>query len=71
MTPTPDPSAWVKASRSGPDNECVEMRCTGGAVEIRDTKANGAGPTLRSAPAGFASWLAGAKRGEFDGLIGA
>lgn len=59
---------WVKASASTDNGDCVEMRRHAGAVEIRDTKDAGAGPTLRSVPAGFATWLAGAKQGEFDAL---
>lgn len=59
---------WIKATASTNNGDCVEMRRHAGAVEIRDTKDAGAGPILRSVPAGFATWLAGAKQGEFDGL---
>ena len=71
MITTPDPSQWVKATKSGPDNACLEMRRRVGTVELRDTKDHGVGPILHLAPAEMAAWLAGAKVGEFDGLIGA
>jgi hypothetical protein len=40
-----------------------------GVIEVRDTKDNGAGPTLRFTEAEFAAWLDGAKKGEFDHLV--
>jgi hypothetical protein len=66
---TPDPTCWIKSSRSGSTGECVEMRQYAGAVEVRDTKDAGQGPTLRFAPAAFAALLDGARRGEFDELV--
>lgn len=68
MSTTPT-SQWIKASKSGGNGgDCVEMRSHAGAVEVRDTKDHGHGPTLRLTPAEFASWLDGARRGEFDHL---
>jgi hypothetical protein len=61
---------WVKATRSGDNGDCVEMRRHGGAVEVRDTKDGDAGPTLRFTPAEFEAWLDGARKGEFDHLTG-
>jgi hypothetical protein len=66
---TSDPTQWVKATASGSNGNCVEMRLHAAAVEVRDTKAQGEGPTLRFAPAEFAVWLDGAKDGKFDGLV--
>ncbi len=66
---TTDPTQWIKASASNGGSNCVEMRQHVGAVEVRDTKQNGAGPTLRFTPAEFAAWLDGAKNGEFDHLM--
>lgn len=63
-----DPTLWIKASASGSSANCVEVRRRAGAVEVRDTKAQGLGPSLRLMPAEFAAWVAGAKRGEFDSL---
>ena len=59
---------WIKASASSSTGSCVEMRCNGDVLEVRDTKDQGTGPTLRFTPAEFAAWLDGAKRGEFDHL---
>lgn len=62
-------SQWVKAAKSGPDSNCVEMRAPSKvAVEVRDTKAKGAGPTLQLAPGAFATWIAAACSGELDHL---
>jgi Domain of unknown function (DUF397) len=64
-----NPTLWIKASASGGSGNCVEMRQDDDAVEIRDTKAHGKGPTLRFTKAEFAAWLNGAKNNEFDHLI--
>lgn len=58
-------TAWQKATASNSD-DCVEVRRHFGAVEVRDTKDRGEGPTLRMAPTEFAAWLADAKSGKFD-----
>ncbi|MBT0774280.1 DUF397 domain-containing protein [Kineosporia sp. J2-2] len=70
MTFNRDPQRWVKASRSAGDNACVEQRRTPRAVEVRDTKQHGAGPTLGMTPTAFADWLSAAKAGELDTLLG-
>lgn len=59
---------WIKASASDTGSSCVEQRRHEGLVEVRDTKARGAGPVLRFTPAEYAAWLDGARRGEFDHL---
>ena len=64
-----DPTQWIKASASGSNGNCLQLRLHADAVELRDTKAQGAGPSLRIAPAEFGAWVAGAKRGEFDHLL--
>ena len=63
-------SDWIKASRSNSEGACVEMRRQGERVEVRDSKADGTGPTLSFTSAEWAAWLDGAKRGEFDHLTG-
>ena len=63
-----DPTEWVKASASGANGQCVEMRQRGEKVEVRDTKDRGTGPSLGFTRAEFAAWLEGAKQGEFDHL---
>jgi hypothetical protein len=63
-----DPTQWIKASASGANANCVEMRQHDASVEVRDTKQHGHGPTLRFDPTEFAAWVEGAKNGEFDHL---
>ncbi len=59
-------TAWQKASASD-QNNCVELRRNGDAVEIRDSK-HPLGATLRYSGAELAAWIEGAKNGEFDDL---
>jgi hypothetical protein len=63
-----DTTPWIKAAASGATGTCVEMRRHEGMVEVRDTKAHGAGPTLRFTSAEWAAFLDGAGKGEFDHL---
>jgi hypothetical protein len=65
-----DRSKWLKASKSGPDSNCVEM-CgpTDATVAVRDTKARGVGPELSMARVAAGAWIAAAKSGELDRLI--
>jgi hypothetical protein len=65
---TPD-TGWIKASRSADSGDCVEMRRHGDAVEVRDSK-HPDGPVLRFTTREFAAWLDGAKKTEFDTLLG-
>lgn len=65
---TIDATQWVKATASGSNGNCVEMRQYGTSVEVRDTKALGNGPSLRLTPSEFSAWIAGAKSGSFDRL---
>jgi hypothetical protein len=64
-----DPTPWVKANASGATGDCVEMRRNGDVVEVRDSK-DPDGPVLGYTRAELAAWLDGAKRGEFDHLVG-
>jgi hypothetical protein len=59
---------WIKATASGGNGNCVELRQSHEAVELRDTKQQGKGPTLGFTKAEFAAFLDGAKKGEFDHL---
>jgi hypothetical protein len=63
-------AAWVKASKSDATGNCVELRRDASSVQVRDSK-NPDGGVLAFSPVEMAAWLAGAKGGEFDGLIGA
>ncbi len=67
---TPD-TPWVKARRSGgSDSSCFELRRVGDTIELRDSKDKGAGPILRFRPDELDAFLDGAKKGEFDNLLG-
>jgi hypothetical protein len=58
---------WIKASASGQQGNCVEMRKRDGVIEVQDSK--NPGPVHRYTQAEFAAWLDGAKNGEFDHLV--
>jgi Domain of unknown function (DUF397) len=62
-----DSTPWIKASASGQDTECVEMRRHDGLIEVRDSK-DREGPVLRFTHAEFTAWLDGVDKGEFDHL---
>jgi hypothetical protein len=48
------------------DKSCVEVALTEGIVGVRDSKDRGRGPVLAFTESEWASFLAGAKSGEFD-----
>ena len=55
------------ASRSGGNNNCVEVATTpDGGRAVRDSKDRGQGPVMYFTPAEWAAFLDGAKNGEFD-----
>lgn len=58
------PTAWIKASRSGSANDCVEMRRDGERVLVRDSK-HPHGPMLTFGPEHFSAWISAARHGEF------
>jgi hypothetical protein len=64
-----DSYQWIKAAKSAETGNCIEMRRHDDAVQVRDTKENGQGPTLTVTSAAFAAWVASAKGGELDHLI--
>ncbi|MEV7778072.1 DUF397 domain-containing protein [Kitasatospora sp. NPDC088351] len=55
---------WQKSSFSSSAGECVEVRTTDGAVEIRESDTGEV--IVRTSPTKFAKFLQGAKAGEFD-----
>lgn len=62
---------WIKSTRSaGNGGNCVELRRHNGHVQIRDSKARDTGPTLQFTEAELDAFLDGAKKGEFDHLLG-
>ena len=61
---------WRKSEASNPRGDCVELaRVAGGAVAVRHSR-DPHGPALVYTPAEIAAFLAGAKAGEFDDLVG-
>ncbi|KAA2267197.1 DUF397 domain-containing protein [Solihabitans fulvus] len=57
---------WRKSSRSGGNNECVELACLATGSAVRDSKAPQAG-TLTFDDRKFGSFLAAIKAGRLDG----
>jgi len=60
--------AWIKASKSDPEGNCVEMRRCGGLVAVRDSKHPDVG-VLSVSPEAFERWLRGARSGQFDVML--
>ena len=61
---------WIKARKSGGNGgSCVEVRRCDDMIEVRDTKAQGAGPILRYTLAEWDAFLDGARNREFDHLL--
>jgi len=56
---------WRKATRSGSNGQCVEVRDRGEAIDVRDSK-NPSGAVLTFTPAEWDAFLDGARKGEFD-----
>lgn len=62
-------TAWIMSSRSaGNGGSCVQARRHAGLIEVRNSKAPGAG-TVRFTVEEWDSFLDGAKKGDFDGLL--
>jgi hypothetical protein len=65
-----DGVTWRKSQHSNPSGNCVEIaRLPDGAVAIRNSRYP-AGPALICASAEFSAFLAAARDGEFDSLLG-
>jgi hypothetical protein len=62
-------TGWIMSSRSsGNGGSCVEARRQDGMIEVRNSKAPGAGSVWFTTEE-WDSFLYGAKRGEFDQLL--
>jgi hypothetical protein len=61
---------WRKSRHSNPSGNCVELASLGnGAIAIRNSR-HVDGPALVYTVAEVAAFVAGAKDGEFDDLVG-
>jgi hypothetical protein len=62
-------TAWIMSSRStGNGGSCVQARRAADHIEVRNSKQPDAG-TVRFTTEEWDSFLDGAKKGEFDGLL--
>ena len=65
-----DGVTWRKSRHSNPSGNCVELAgLADGTVAIRNSR-HPAGPALLCAPAEFTAFLAAARDGDFDSLLG-
>lgn len=63
-------AVWRKSSRSGAIGNCVEVAALdGGEIAVRNSRFP-VGPALVYTRAELAAFVAGAKDGEFDDLVG-
>lgn len=63
-------AAWRKSAHSGAQGNCVEVAALAeGGIAVRNSR-DPQGPALIYTTAELAAFLAGAKDGEFDDLLG-
>jgi hypothetical protein len=60
---------WQKATASGSNDSCFELRRNGDKIELRDTKHRDGTVLDDFTPAELAAFIDGAKAGEFDHLV--
>lgn len=58
--------SWLRSSRSGANNDCVEIARVPGGRAVRDSKLGPASPVLSFAREPFGAFLARCKEGAFD-----
>lgn len=61
-------AVWMTAAACNAGS-CVQVACAGGMVGVRDSKRPD-GPVLVYTPDEWLTFLAGAKKGDFDSLVG-
>jgi hypothetical protein len=59
---------WIKASMSMPSGACIELAADGDLIALRNSR--NPNVVLRYTHDELAAFLDGAKRGEFDHLLG-
>ena len=64
MSESENSPVWFKSSLSGP-GQCVEVRHTSDAIQVRDSKSP-QGPVLTFTHAEWDAFLGGIRLGEFD-----
>jgi Domain of unknown function (DUF397) len=69
MPPLPTDLVWIRGSRSYATSSCLELAAAGDMIALRDSK--NPGVQLLYTVAEIDAFIDGAKRGEFDHLIGA
>ena len=65
----PTITTWRKSTYSAPQNACIEIATAGNDVLLRDSK-HPAGGYLSFTRSALAAFVAAAKAGELDGLVG-
>lgn len=65
-SPSLPTASWQKSSSSGSEGECVQIIRSQAHVWVRDSK-NPLGPVLGFTRRGWAVFIGGVRRGEFDG----
>jgi hypothetical protein len=64
---TSDVTGWRTSSYSGGQGgNCVEVAGFGGMILVRDTKDHGHGPASRFTAAGWRTFVAGVRNGQFE-----
>lgn len=70
MSNTENDIDWYKSSFSDSGGSgCVEVSRKDGVINVRDTKANGNGPSLVFTKPEMDAFIKAAKAGEFDKLV--
>ncbi|MGH3940651.1 MAG: DUF397 domain-containing protein [Pseudonocardiaceae bacterium] len=59
-------AGWRTSTRSNNGTDCVEVYFTSSGVQVRDSKAHGAGPIITFTPTQWAAFITGTRDGEFD-----